>query len=190
MTFGPALPCPNCQRVLEPTSWHSSEAGYCRNCGTGFEFSGFPALNATRARVVPKAVLVAEHATCFFHAENQAETPCASCGRFLCKVCAVEFNGRELCPACVAAAGNEGQAVMRRTLYDGIALALAFLPLLLWPFTAVTAPAALGFVIYGWRKPRSLVSRGRGKLILAGVAATVEIVAWIVVLIYSFTSES
>lgn len=183
MTSGPALPCPKCQRSLEPLSWHSDAAGNCRRCGVDFEFTGFPALTATRVHVGPKAVLAAEHATCFFHVENQAETVCASCGRFLCTVCAIEFDGRKLCPTCVASASSTAVvAASRRTLYDGIALSLALVPILIWPITVVTSPLALGFVIFAWRKPRSLVASGRGKLVWAAILSGLQIIGWLFLL--------
>jgi len=184
MTVGPALPCPKCRRALEPLSWRDTQRGTCWSCKTDFEFLGFPALTAARAKVVPKAVLVAEHATCFYHLENQAETVCDACGRFLCTVCAIDFAGRRICPPCIAAVKkNDAQAVSERTLYDGIALGLAVLPILFGPATMVTSPVALGFVVAGWRKPRSLVTAGRTKLILAAVIALIEIAMWAFVLI-------
>src|ERR1035438_7980369 len=73
MTIGAELPCPSCGRLLDSLAWHDAESGSCRNCRVHFEFVGFPALNARPQRAVPKAVLVAEHATCFHHPENQAE---------------------------------------------------------------------------------------------------------------------
>ena len=66
-----------------------------------------------------------------------------------------------------------------RVLYDGLALAVAVLPLLMWFLTCITAPIALGIVIVGWRKPGSLVQGSRTKLVIAGVIALIEIGAWI-----------
>ncbi len=183
MVAGPALPCPKCRKTLEAISWHSAERGSCWSCKTDFEFASFPALTVDRPRAVPQAVLVAEHATCFFHAENQAESVCEGCGRFVCAVCAVDFGGRRICPPCIASAREtDAQAVTQRTLFDGIALALAVLPILLWPLTLVTGPAALVLAILGWRKPRSLVAPRRTKLVLAGVLGLGQVVAWIFVL--------
>jgi hypothetical protein len=184
MTSGPALPCPKCKSVLDPVSWHDPRFGQCRACRVDFEFIGFPALTAARTRVVPKAVLVAEHATCFYHAENQAEAVCESCGRFLCAVCSIEFTGRLLCPGCIATAkSTDMQVINRRTLHDGIAFAFAVLPILFWPLTAITAPTALVYVVVGWRKPGSLVRRGRLKFIVAGLFALAQIVAWVFILL-------
>ena len=130
---------------------------------------------------VPKAVVLTENATCYHHAENQAEAICEGCGRFLCSVCAIRFAGRLLCPGCIqAATKTDVNAVGSRVLYEGIALALALLPILVWPTTLVTAPLALGTVIHAWKKPRSLVQGGSTKLVLAGVLALVEIAAWVI----------
>ena len=177
---GPALPCPKCRRVLDSLSWHNAGGGTCWNCRGEFEFTGFPALTAAPVRAVPKAVLVAEHATCFFHAENQAETPCDSCGRFLCAVCAIDFSAQRFCPSCVSTARtSDTRAITQRTLYEGIAMAVALLPMLMWPLTLITAPVALGVVIVGWRKPRSLVGGGKGKLVIAGIFALLQIGGWV-----------
>jgi hypothetical protein len=129
--------------------------------------------------LVPKAVLESEHATCFYHHTNQAEAVCESCGRFVCTVCAVDFGGRRVCPPCIATVKtDDAQTIDARTLFDGIALALAVLPVLFWPLTLVTAPVALGFVIFGWRKPRSLVGGSRSKLIIAGLVAVLQLGGW------------
>jgi hypothetical protein len=185
MTIGAELPCPRCGRTLDSAAWIDGESGVCQNCFLDFDFVGFPALSARPPKVVPKAVLVAEHATCFHHPENQAEAVCESCGRFLCSVCAIEFAGRLLCPECIrASTKTDINSVGSRVLYGGIAMALAVVPLLVWPFTVITAPVALGTVFIGWRKPRSLVSAGRGRLVAAGIIAAAEIAAWVSVLAY------
>lgn len=179
MTAGPALPCPQCRRVLEPISWHAENRGACWHCRTDFDFVGFPQLTAARARPMAKAVLLADSATCFYHSTNQADAACENCGRFVCSVCAIDFGGRRVCPPCIAAIKTDDvQHVTRRTLYDGIALGLAALPLLVWPVTIVTAPAALGCVIFGWRKPQSLVAPGRVKLVAAALLALIQMSAW------------
>lgn len=187
MTTGPALPCPRCRRLLGPESWIDGQTGICFRCKADYEFVGFPALNATRARLSPQAAIIEADSVCFFHAENRAESICEGCGRLLCPVCAVPFLGQKLCPACIAQAkDSQAPTVARdRVLYDGIALALAGIPLLLWPFTVITAPIALGMTIHGWNKPGSLV-RGRSwaRLVIAGLLSLVEIGGWLALLAY------
>lgn len=182
MTSAPALSCPRCKRVLGPESWQGEHEGVCVRCDTRFEFLGFPALKAGQAAVAPQAAVLAEDSVCFFHAENRAEAICDGCGRLLCSVCAVPFGGQKLCPACMAGgnAASPAAVVGNRVLWDSLALAVAIFPLLAWPFTLVTAPVALGMVIYGWKKPASFV-RGRSlwRLIVAGIFSLLEIGGWI-----------
>lgn len=187
MTTGPALPCPRCKRVLEPNSWRDGTGGTCWRCRAEFDFFPFPALTAARARIAPQAAAVTEDSACFFHAENRAAAVCEDCGRMLCVVCTIGFAGRKICPACISTAkdSDAAPAVRQRTLYDGIAMSLALLPLLLWPLTLATAPVALGFVIHGWKKPGSLVrGTSRARLIVAGVFALLEIAAWVTLGVY------
>jgi hypothetical protein len=182
MTAGPALPCPRCKRVLGPESWIDAHHGVCFRCKTDYEFVGFPALHATRARIAPQAAVLAADSVCFFHAENRAEAICEGCGRLLCPVCTVPFAGQKLCPTCISAAKvSQAPNITRdRVLFDGIAMVLAWLPLLIWPFTLITAPVALGIAIYGWNKPGSLVrGPGRVRLVIAMIIALVQIGGWI-----------
>jgi hypothetical protein len=182
MTSGPVLSCPRCKRALGPESWTDGHTGRCHRCDAHFEFLGFPALTATRAQIAPQTAVLSAESVCFFHAENRAEAICDGCGRLLCPVCAVPFAGQRLCPTCIAAGKTTGApALIRdRMLWDGTALALALVPMLLWPFTVVTAPVALGAVIYGWKKPGSLV-RGpsRWRFIVAGIVSLVQIGGWV-----------
>lgn len=180
MTIGAELPCPKCGQVLDSLAWHTPTEGACRICRTRFEFMPFPALTFQRPEVAPKALVLADHATCFHHPENQAEFVCEGCGRFLCSVCAIKFGGRLLCPSCIkAGTATDPASIRSRILYPGIALALAVLPLLIWPMTLVTAPVALCVVYSGWKKPQSLVQPGRSKLVTAAVVALAEIAGWV-----------
>ena len=38
---------------------------------------------------------------CFFHAQREAALKCLGCGRFYCRECATEHDGRWLCSACL-----------------------------------------------------------------------------------------
>ncbi|MEO5960426.1 MAG: hypothetical protein ABIZ49_07975, partial [Opitutaceae bacterium] len=103
MTAGPVLACPSCKRTLGPESWSDAQHGTCFRCKNDFEFLGFPALTASRAKVAAQAAMLAEDSVCFFHAENRAEAVCEGCGRLLCPVCSVPFAGQKICPTCIAA---------------------------------------------------------------------------------------
>jgi hypothetical protein len=182
MTRAQALPCPSCKRSFESFDWIDANHCRCRKCEVDYDFFPFPALVAEREVAKPQAVAVAEDSTCFFHTQNQAEKLCDSCGRFLCAVCAVPFTGKTLCPSCIAVSKKEDvQLIASRPLPGGVALGLALLPMILWPFTLLTAPVALYIAIRGWKKPLSLVNPGRGKLVLGGLIALIQIGVWIFV---------
>jgi hypothetical protein len=67
----------------------------------------------------------------------------------------------------------------QRTLYDGIALTLAVLPILMWPLTFITAPASLFIVVRHWRSPLSVVPRTRVRYVLAALFAVAQIAGWL-----------
>ncbi|MET0262206.1 MAG: hypothetical protein ABW223_04865 [Rariglobus sp.] len=157
-----------------------SGEGACDRCATPLQFMLFPARH--RAKPVARAVRSLEgDATCFFHAENQAAAVCDGCGRYVCAVCEIPSeDSRRLCPPCVSSGRKKVvQKADEIVVYDSMALALALLPLLVWPFSFVTAPAVLVLAIYGWKKPRSLVRRGTGRLIAAIIIASLQIGGWI-----------
>lgn len=187
MTSGPALRCPSCKRALGPESWIDATHAECRTCEKELEFAAFPALTAPKTRVAPQTAVLDADSVCFFHAENRAEAVCDSCGRLLCPVCTISLGGQRICPSCMAASRtSESATVVRsRILYDSMALTLALLPIIFWPLTLVSAPTALGLVIYGWNKPGSHV-RGpsRTRFIVAGILALLQVAAWLTFFIY------
>ena len=173
-----APPCPKCKEPL--TGIGDAGEGACGKCATALQFVFFPARR--RAKPVARAVRSVEgDATCFFHAQNQAAAVCDGCGRYVCAVCEVpgEKDAR-LCPPCVSAGRKKVVAKADEVItYDAMATSLALLPILMWPVTLITAPAALVLAIYGWKKPRSLIRPGAGRLVAAIILATLEIGAWI-----------
>ncbi len=68
-------------------------------------------------------------AACFFHAGKRAAVPCDRCGRFLCRLCDLDFgDGRHLCPECLRAGRTEGrmpELINERPVRDRVALLLA-----------------------------------------------------------------
>ena len=175
--------CPKCQ-ATQPLELLASGVPFaCPRCGSGMRVSVFPAIHRDIAPGVAaeKAVLDSE-ATCFFHADKKAGAVCDDCGRFLCTLCDVPIGSRHLCPKCVEA-GREKKTLATletyRTSYPSLAMTFAVLPLIVWPFTVITAPLTIFLVIYGWRKPPSLTGgRRRGAMIFALLFALVQCAGW------------
>ena len=65
-----------------------------------------------------------------------------------------------------------------RTLSDSIVLTLPLASLLLWPLTAIAAPAALAVGAARWKRPTSLVRRWRWRMPVGMALALVEAGLW------------
>ena len=137
----------------------------CPGCGAGTMVEVFPAMfRRTDGGGLGETVASSEEAACFYHPQKRAVVPCDGCGRFLCALCDVELNNQHLCPGCIQSGRRKGKLrnlENERVLYDRIALTVSIVPLLIWPFTVVSAPAALYFAIRHWKSPRSIVTGER-----------------------------
>jgi hypothetical protein len=173
-----AVRCGECSWPIPAEAWSREEGTRCPACRQKVQVIAFPAIAGKRMGAVPEAVIAETEASCFFHPESRAAVPCDQCGRFLCRLCDIEADGRHLCPACFqagVAANQLGNIETRRTMYDTMALALATIPaLLIWP-VIVGAPAALFVVFRRWNAPRSILPRTRIRFFLAALFAVAEI---------------
>ena len=184
MNSGTVL-CPGCRLPLPGHLLVSQTLSTCPACERRILVEVFPALLRPAAAAAPAETIVEEGvASCFFHPQKKAVIPCQACGRFLCALCDVDFNGTHLCPQCLEAGQTKRKITTletHRILWDSTALSLALLPLLIWPFTLVTSPAALGCAIYSFYRPGSLVRRNRLRAYLAILMSLAQIAGWIFV---------
>ncbi|MDX2226705.1 MAG: hypothetical protein SFY92_06430 [Verrucomicrobiae bacterium] len=185
MSVAALLPCPKCHRDL-PLSWiNAGQVAPCPHCRVRIGVEGFPSLLAPpQVARTGLRVMSAGEATCYFHAQKQAQAPCDFCGRFLCALCAVEFNGQVICAPCLES-GQKKQKIKslqnKRYLYDNMALMLSILPwalLVFWFLTLITAPIALFMCFYYWNTPSSLIPRSKVRLIIAGILSLIQIGLW------------
>jgi hypothetical protein len=179
------LACPRCDRALPEDFLNAAELRRCPACKTPVMVELFPALLAPRpVGQAGETLLVEGESSCFYHPAKRAVAACESCGRFLCALCDLDLNGQHLCPACLETGKRKGklkQLDNRRTLYDSLALTLALAPLLIFYFTIITAPAVLYVVIRYWNAQRSIVGRGRWRLVVAAIIALAEIAGWVLI---------
>jgi hypothetical protein len=163
-----AICCGECSMPIPAESWNRGGTR-CRGCGQLVQVAVFPAIESTRIGALPEAIEIETEASCFYHPSSRAAVPCDECGRFLCRLCEIEINGRHLCPTCfeTGASANKLNVETSRTMYDSIALALATLPtILFWP-ALIASPAAIFIAIRRWRAPGSIVPRTRVRYYLA-----------------------
>ena len=166
--------CPSCNAPLPERFFRKPQTeGSCSTCRTTVAITLFPALFRPAIKIDPQSLLTAEgEASCFEHASKRAVAVCHKCGRFLCALCEVEVAGKIWCPNCLVPANTGGGPIQEleksRTLYDSVALALATLPLLIFFYPIfVTAPVAVYLSIRYWKKPSSLIPRGKWRFVLA-----------------------
>jgi hypothetical protein len=185
-----AIRCTECGFPLSNDILEARDFRPCRFCGSETMALVFPAMFASAA--VPTTAEMAAgagDATCFYHLSKRAAAPCSQCGRFLCALCSVQLSGAVWCPECIEAARTRKRVVnleSQRTLHDSIALAVATWPILLFFYPSlITAPAALFFSIFYWKRPTSIVRRHpKFRLVLAIIFSLIQIGLWLAVIIF------
>ena len=174
--------CRACYAAIPPEVWNAEAAIPCTACRKLSWAAVFPAINANTRGATASAIEGEGQASCFFHANSLAVVSCDECGRFLCGLCDLEIAGRHVCPTCLRQ-GIAQQKVTTfetgRTLYDGIVLALAIGPIIMWPFTFITAPLSVVLSFWFWRRPGSLLPRTKIRFILAILIGLAQCVGWV-----------
>ena len=177
--------CGNCRSPIGVTLETAETVITCPNCGTAITVHTFPQFFAPAAmNSAPLRITTGDESTCFHHPENQAAVPCDQCGRFLCALCDIQEGEAHFCPQCFSARrspeASERPACVTR--YDHVALSLAVLPLLFFPATLITAPAALYVAIRYRNRPMSILKpRRRSTLRIAILLALMQICGWVFV---------
>jgi len=155
----------------------------CPACDTIIQVEIFPAhFLPAAAGQSAEPILEEGVSSCFYHEQKKAVTHCDVCGRFLCALCDVEFNGQHVCPACLQSGRQKGRLPhleSSRAVWDSAALLLCLGPLIISPAVIVTAPVAIGVAIISFFKPGSIIPRTRLRAWLAIVFSLVEIALWV-----------
>ena len=178
-----AAVCPRCRNSLPDAACNIGAPVRCPTCDTVVLVEIFPAFHRSPA-AGPAAETILEEgvSSCFYHEQKKAVVHCDGCGRFLCALCDLEFDGQHFCPGCLQTGKTTGtmpRLERRRTLYDSAALTLVFVPVLFLPVTIVTAPVAIYLAVLSWFRPGSVVQTTRTRSIVAIVFALAQIAGWI-----------
>ncbi len=186
----PLVTCSKCKAILPAEQLNSDQFAPCPSCSSAMSAFVFPALFRTQAVTVANQLILEGEAGCFYHPQKKAFIPCDSCGRFLCSLCDVELDGAHLCPACLESGQKKGKLKSlenQRVLYDRIALTAAILPLLFVWTSIIGAPVSLYVAIRYWKEPCSILGRSKARFTLAIILSSLQIIAWIAVIIYFAT---
>ncbi len=169
-------------KALEMDRVNTPEPLPCPSCGTPVQALVFPAMfRELPTGTAGEKLLVADEAGCFFHPKKKAVVPCDACGRFLCALCDVDFNGRHLCPLCLES-GQKKRKIKNlekhRTIYDSIVLYMAVLPMFTVWLTLITAPLTIVMAIRYWKAPSSILPRTKIRFIAAMGIAALQVAGW------------
>jgi hypothetical protein len=176
------IDCPKCKVPLLYQVYNTFDLTNCPSCDIPIRADVFPILfKEHETGRLGENILLENESSCFFHPQKRAVVPCAMCGRFLCALCDIEFNGQHVCPVCLET-GKKKRKIKNlethRVLYDDIALALAIIPLILFWITVITAPMSLYIAIRHWKSPSSIIPRTKVRSIVAIFFSSLQIVGW------------
>jgi hypothetical protein len=152
---------PACPRCGAPLLVELIAAGQqrCVACTRVFEAMPF---FPPDVRVVVQGIAEAGPAgavPCAQHGGNAAIANCSRCGVFMCSLCRVQIDGRELCPACYDRLAAEGALPSVRSHvrnYRGMALFVGLAGCWMYFLSLLTGPAAIYLAIQAQRQRRRL----------------------------------
>jgi hypothetical protein len=178
--------CPSCGAALPVGAANSGNLTPCPRCGVRTLVEVYPALLAPReTKGVGELIVDDKEASCFYHPGKKAEAHCSYCGRFLCALCDVDFDGKHLCSACIQAGRTKGTIEEFRATGKAhwlIALHCAVGGLLFPILTFALGPAAFYYAIRYRKHPGSPVGPDKGIFILTLALATLAILELVFVI--------
>ncbi|MCP4748664.1 MAG: hypothetical protein GY874_21390 [Desulfobacteraceae bacterium] len=177
------IACPNCRSIQPADNVNTGLVTPCPKCSVMLRGDVFPAFYRVRnTPLAASAIQEQDKAECFNHPGKQALTACSICGRLLCSLCEINLDSTIFCIPCLES-GKEKKKISalenQRLLYDNLALAFAFCPILFVFPTLITAPVSLFITLRYWKTPGSIQRRSRFRFVLAFVLASLQIAGWI-----------
>jgi hypothetical protein len=185
------IACPRCRTIMPGQIVNTGSLHPCPECLVKVRADLFNAFNRPVGQTATGDPVQAQgQAECFYHPGKQAVVPCAACGRLLCSLCEVVFDGNSFCMSCLQA-GRSKRRIEHlensRFLYDSLALYLALWPMIFIFVTLITAPAVIYVVLRYWKAPASLLPRTRYRFILSLLVAIVQMAGWVIFFVWFFT---
>lgn len=165
-----AIDCPRCSNPVEAPPLEVAKL-MCGICGAAA--LGLAGAVAAKAGADMPEAAIGGAASCFFHSGNAAFAACTNCGRFVCRLCDFEIEGRRLCPNCLEVARRMAALASLRDrdqLPDSRALAFSVGWILFYPVWLAAAPAVVYLSIRYWKAPRRyLIPRAPWRYMVAWI---------------------
>ncbi len=176
-----AVSPPSCPKCGQDLNSPIPEKGACSHCRQIVYLWTFARL--VRRPAPEPSPSGADGAICYFHDARAALAACQSCGRYVCELCELKLEGRQICPDCFnRGLLNQQWSSLRQheILYDTLALELAFAGWFLW----MLAPLLDAYIVYlllrHWNGPRAcLLPRNRWRFYLAMPVMAVPLGYWL-----------
>ena len=177
------ITCPRCSAPLTTPVFSNKSGSSCTYCGLKITGRLFPRFfKPSEEKPTNHDISSENESSCFFHPDKLAVSHCAECGRFLCALCELNIQDRIICPTCLDNLDKEKKVktfTNRVTYWDSIVMSLAILPMLIWPFTFITAPLTLILIWKHFKDNRHhIIPRNRWRFYFAGLVAGTQIMGW------------
>jgi hypothetical protein len=194
--------CASCQSPLTDQLFHGNSATQCGFCRKTIRAFLLPKLYQSAFPTPPSLPTQAPaegEAACFYNPNRKATKVCGHCGVFVSDAWSAQWGSETVCLKCLEQLRGKNldqRFEAGRTLWDNVALGMIVVPfvaafvllctLIGYPFAAIalmltlfTAPAAIFLSLRYWNAPRSLVPRGRSRLVLALLSGVLLVLGWI-----------
>jgi uncharacterized paraquat-inducible protein A len=182
--------CPNCETPLRP-----ERAGRyrCPRCQVVLDlWITEAAVRDRQPAAAPLALAPAgeDQPACVGHPQNASVVACSRCGDFICEVCRIQIEGRELCPACFERGVDKAElkSVKRQFRQPEFALGLGALSIpggcLVSYFAAFVGLVAIGVGIQALMKiHKQPALGGKGKAIAGIILGSIGFLMWVLVFV-------
>ncbi|MBX3177228.1 MAG: B-box zinc finger protein [Candidatus Hydrogenedentes bacterium] len=183
--------CGSCESALALPPVPGAGTLGCPVCRTASRVWVYPALFRETAGDRGQRLLDESQASCMNHPDKQATVVCDGCGKFLCGLCDVDWNGEHLCAPCVQRRAKGGAAGRGRNAYihyDSLALGVVLLSIITMPFFGLggfIAPVTFYVAWRYWREPWRPVPHRRWAMVLAVLLAGLIFVTWAAFIVYA-----
>ena len=174
--------CSACDHALSLPETVGGGTLTCTHCQKPTRLWLFPALYQNKKSEAAQVVLDEGHSSCMNHPNKRAVSVCDGCGKFLCALCDIDWNGEHLCSNCIEHRGSdENKNNELRTEYihyDRIVFGLALFSIVLFFLGVFIAPVALFMGWRYWNEPWRPVPYRKWGMIFSLVLAFVTMTGW------------